>query len=121
MVARLETVDVRPHLEDHPASGSGHTVWVLLVAVLAVALVLGLLFAIPRVRRLAAGKLRPRISAVWRDAKGVLSTPRKLVQLVGGAIITQLAVALALGASLREWKIGCQFVEKVEWILAQTK
>jgi uncharacterized membrane protein YbhN (UPF0104 family) len=89
------------HLEDHPASGSGHTVWVLLVAVLAVALVLGLLFAIPRVRRLATAKVRPRIAAVWHDAKGVLSTPRKLVQLFGGAIITQLAVALALAASLR--------------------
>jgi uncharacterized membrane protein YbhN (UPF0104 family) len=89
------------HLEDHPVSGSGHTVWVLLVAVLAVALVLGLLFAIPRVRRLATAKVRPRIAAVWRDAKGVLSTPRKLAQLFGGAIITQLAVALALAASLR--------------------
>ncbi|HUY66234.1 MAG TPA: flippase-like domain-containing protein [Acidimicrobiales bacterium] len=89
------------HLEDHPASGSGHTVWVLLAAVLAVALVLGLLFAIPRVRRLASAKVRPRIAAVWQDAKGVLSTPRKLVQLFGGAIITQLTVALALAASLR--------------------
>jgi len=88
-------------LEDHPASGSGHTVWILLVAVVVVALVLGLLFAIPRVRRLATARVGPRIAAVWQEAKGVLSTPRKMVQLFGGAIITQLAVALALAASLR--------------------
>ncbi len=63
------------HLEDHPASGSGHTVWVLLVAVLAVALVLGVLFAIPRVRRLAAGKLRPGSLPSGRTPKGC-SPPR---------------------------------------------
>jgi len=89
------------HLSDHPDSGPGHTVWVLLVAVLVIAVLLGVVVGIPRFRRLAASKIRPRLTAVWLDVRQVLRTPRKLVQLVGGAAASQLLVALALAASLR--------------------
>ena len=89
------------HLSDHPDSGPGHTVWVLLVAVLVIAVLLGVVVGIPRFRRLAASKIRPRLTAVWLDVRQVLRTPRKLVQLVGGAAASQLLVALALADSLR--------------------
>lgn len=89
------------HLDDHPDSGSGHTVWLLLVAVIVIALLLGLAFAVPRLRRLTASKVRPRLSAVWSDARVVFTEPRKVAQLVGGATATQLLVALALAASIR--------------------
>jgi uncharacterized protein (TIRG00374 family) len=74
---------------------------VLLVAVLVIAVLLGVVVGIPRFRRLAASKIRPRLTAVWLDVRQVLRTPRKLVQLVGGAAASQLLVALALAASLR--------------------
>jgi uncharacterized membrane protein YbhN (UPF0104 family) len=87
--------------DDHPDSGGGHTVWVILVAVVVVAVVLGVVLAVPRLRRLASDRLRPRISAVWQDARSVLTTPRKVVQLFGGALGKELLVTLALAASLR--------------------
>jgi uncharacterized membrane protein YbhN (UPF0104 family) len=91
------------NLDDHPQSGGGgaRTVWLLLVAVVAVALALGLVLVIPRLRRLASEKLRPRLTDIWSDAKYVLTTPRKVAQLVGGAAASELLVALALAASLR--------------------
>ncbi len=85
-----------------PESGGGaRTVWLLLGLVVVVAVALGLGLAVPRLRRLAADKLRPKLSSVWRDAREVLSAPRKVALLLGGAAASQLLVALALSVSLR--------------------
>ena len=48
-----------------------------------------------------AGWHRKRLTDIWSDAKYVLTTPRKVAQLVGGAAASKLLVALALAASLR--------------------
>jgi uncharacterized membrane protein YbhN (UPF0104 family) len=89
-------VDVSP-------TGGGNTqlVWTLLALVLGVGVLSGLALAIPRFRRLAAIKLLPRVSRIWHEVRDVVRAPNKLIRLAGGSLGTELAVALALSASLR--------------------
>jgi uncharacterized membrane protein YbhN (UPF0104 family) len=90
------------HLEATPESGgNSKTVWILLAAVVGVGLVVGLVLAVPRLRRAASDKLRPKLTDIWLNVKTVAKSPRKLIQLFGGAAASQVLVALALGASLR--------------------
>ena len=71
-----------------------------MIAVVVVGVALGLVFAVPRWRRLAAAKLRPKASEVWAHLKLLATHPRNLVEIFGGNVAAQLFVALALGASL---------------------
>ena len=82
------------------SSSSSHLVWLIVVAVVVVGVGLGLVFAIPRWRRLAAAKLRPKASEVWSHLKLLAGHPRNLVEIFGGSAAAQIFVALALGASL---------------------
>ena len=61
----------------------------------------GWLLAVPRLRRLAASKLRPKVRDIWGNLRQVASSPRKLVLLVGGSFAQELLVAMALSVSLR--------------------
>ncbi len=95
------------HFDSSPSStggGSGsstsHLVWLIVVAVVVVGVLLGLVFAIPRWRRLAAARLRPKASEVWNHLKVLATHPRNLVEIFGGEIAGQLLVAMALGAAL---------------------
>jgi len=95
------------HFGDAPTStggGSGSStatlVWIIVIAIAALGILLGLLFAIPRWRRLAAAKLRPKASEVWSHLKVLSTHPRNLVEIFGGEIVGQLLVAMALGAAL---------------------
>src|SRR5664280_2199426 len=65
-----------------------------------VGVVLGLVLAVPRWRRLASAKLRPKASEVWSHLKVLSTHPRNLVEIFGGEIGGQLFVAMALGTSL---------------------
>ena len=69
--------------------------------VLAVGLLAGLALAVPRLRRLAADKLRPKVRDIWGNLRLVASSPRKLVFLVGGSFAQELVIAMALSVSLR--------------------
>ncbi len=89
-------LDVGSHL-----SGDSKLVWVILAVVVAVALALGLVLAVPRLRRLAAAKARPKLRDIWGNFKVVASSPRKLVLLIGGSVARELLVAMALSVSLR--------------------
>ena len=90
------------HLEVTPESGGdSKLVWLILAVVVLVGLVAGLALAVPRFRRLAAERLRPRVSAIWDNLKEVARSPRKLVLLVGGSFAQELVVAMALSVSLR--------------------
>jgi uncharacterized membrane protein YbhN (UPF0104 family) len=90
------------HLEATPESGgNAKTVWILLAVVVGVALVIGLVLVVPRLRRAASNKLRPKLTDIWLNVRTVAKSPRKLIQLFGGAAASQVLVALALGASLR--------------------
>ncbi len=90
------------HLEVTPESGGdSKLVWIILAVVVAVGVAIGLLLAVPRLRRLAASKLRPKLRDIWGNLKQVASSPHKLVLLVGGSFAQELLVAMALSVSLR--------------------
>ena len=90
------------HLEATPQSGgNSKLVWIILAVVVVVAVVAGLALAVPRLRRLAAAKLRPKVRDIWGNLKQVANSPRKLVLLVGGSFAQELVVAMALSVSLR--------------------
>ncbi len=86
--------------EENNSSGDSHLVFLIVIAVIVVGVVLGLVFAVPRWRRLAAAKLRPKASEVWDHLKILATHPRNLVEIFGGNVAAQLFVAMALGASL---------------------
>ncbi len=90
------------HLEATPQSGgNSKLVWIILAVVVLVALVAGLALAVPRLRRLAVAKARPRINDIWGNLKQVATSPSKLALLLGGSVAQRLLVAMALSVSLR--------------------
>jgi uncharacterized protein (TIRG00374 family) len=90
------------HLQATPESGGdSKLVWIILAVVVLAGVVVGLALAVPRLRRLAAEKLRPRVRDVWGNLRQVASSPRKLVLLLGGALGRELFIAMALSVSLR--------------------
>ncbi len=90
------------HFEVTPESGGdSKLVWIILAVVVVVALAAGLLLAVPRFRRLAAEKVRPKARDIWGNLRQVASSPRKLVLLVGGSFAQELLVVMALSVSLR--------------------
>jgi uncharacterized protein (TIRG00374 family) len=78
----------------------GKAVWIILAVIVAVIVLIGVVLAVPRLRRLAADKARPKLRQVWADLKLLAAQPVKLVELFSGALSAQIMVALALGASL---------------------
>jgi uncharacterized protein (TIRG00374 family) len=82
------------------SGGDSKLVWILLAVVVVVAVAAGLVLAVPRLRRLAAEKARPKVRDIWGNLKQVASSPRKLVLLVGGSFAMELLVAMALSVSL---------------------
>ena len=90
------------HFEVTPESGGdSKLVWIILAVVVLVAVAAGLLLAVPRLRRMAADKARPKIRDIMGNLKAVASSPLKLVLLVGGSVGSELLVAMALSVSLR--------------------
>ena len=90
------------HLEATPESGGdSKLVWIILAVVVAAGLLIGVALAVPRLRRLAASKLRPKVRDIWGNFRQVAGSPRKLVLLVGGSFAQELVVAMALSVSLR--------------------
>jgi uncharacterized membrane protein YbhN (UPF0104 family) len=90
------------HFEVTPESGGdSKLVWIILAVVVLVALAVGLVLAVPRLRRLAAEKARPKARDIWANLKGIASSPHKLVLLLGGSFAQELFVAMALSVSLR--------------------
>ena len=83
------------------AGGDSKLVWIILALVVLIGLVVGLALAVPRLRRLAAEKMRPKLRDIWANLKVVARSPGKLVQLLGGAFGRDLLVAMALSVSLR--------------------
>ena len=90
------------HIEVTPESGGdSKLVWIILAVVVVVAVAAGLVLAVPRLRRLAADKLRPKVRDIWGNLKQVASSPHKLALLVGGSFGSELLVAMTLSVSLR--------------------
>ncbi len=90
------------HLDAAPESGGdSKLVWIILAVVVLVALVAGVALAVPRLRRLAAAKARPKLRDIWANLKQIASSPRKLILLVSGSFAGELLIAMALSVSLR--------------------
>jgi uncharacterized membrane protein YbhN (UPF0104 family) len=89
-------VDAGSHL-----SGDSRLVWLILAAVVLAALAAGLLLAVPRLRRLAADKARPKLRSILVNFKEIARSPGKLALLGGGAVARELLIAMALSVSLR--------------------
>ena len=90
------------HLKATPQAGlDPKLVWIALAVVVVVAVAAGLALAVPRLRRLASGKVLPRVRQVWGNLKQVAVSPRKLVLLFSGSFARQLLVAMTLSVSLR--------------------
>jgi uncharacterized membrane protein YbhN (UPF0104 family) len=89
------------HFTTSPNGGShAHLVWLIVVVVLGGAVLLGVVLAVPRVRRVAGDKLRPKLSEVHGHLKVLAAHPRNMVEIFGGATMSQLVIALALGTAL---------------------
>ena len=83
------------------SGGDSKLVWIILAVVVAAAVVIGLLLAVPRLRGLAASKLVPRLRDVWGNLARVASSPRKLTLLIAGSFAQEVLIAMALSVSLR--------------------
>lgn len=94
------------HFSEPASTGGGagastaRLVELLIIGVVAVGIVLGIVLAVPRWRRLASAKLRPKASEVWGHLKVLAGHPRNLIEIFGGNAMAQVVVALALGAAL---------------------
>jgi uncharacterized protein (TIRG00374 family) len=82
------------------SSSNSHLVWIIVLVVVVIGVTLGTLFAVPRWRRAASQKVRPKISEVWSHLKILAAHPRNLVEIFGGNLVAQVVIALALGAAL---------------------
>ena len=80
----------------------GHSkILVLILAVVCVSgAVMAAVLAVPRWRQHLTGKLRPKLAVVHDNFAQLAAQPSNIVQLFGGQLAAQLAVALALGAAL---------------------
>jgi glycosyltransferase 2 family protein len=85
-----------------PTSPGGHqtAIWIVVGVVLAAGIAAALITLIPRLRRLASARVRPHLVNIWADLKAIAAKPRKIVYVLAGSVLSQLLVALALGASL---------------------
>jgi uncharacterized protein (TIRG00374 family) len=90
------------HIEFAPQSGGdAKLVWIILAVVVLVAVLAGVALAVPRFRRLAAAKLRPKLTDIWANLRQVANSPGKLLLLLGGSFGAELLVAMTLSVSLR--------------------
>jgi uncharacterized membrane protein YbhN (UPF0104 family) len=72
----------------------------IILAVVVLGIVLIAVFAVPRLRRLAASKVVPKLVEVVDHFKVLVRHPAKLVEIFGGMVIAQLITAICLGTSL---------------------
>lgn len=88
------------HFTTSPRGGNAHLAWLIVIVVIGGAVLLGVVLLVPRLRRLARDRLRPKLSEVLGHLRLLAGHPRNMVEIFGGAALAQLAVALALGAAL---------------------
>lgn len=85
-----------------PANSGGHQkiIWAVVGVVLAAGIAAAPITVIPRLGRLASARVRPHLAHIWADVKAIATEPRKIVYVLAGSVLSQLLVALALGAAL---------------------
>ena len=95
------------------STGGGSDATFLLMAIVAVAVVVGLVTAVPRFRRMAIVKLQPQVTAARDNLHELRSQPGKLVRLFGGAAGAQVLFAMALGFSLKAYGTSLPMTELI--------
>jgi glycosyltransferase 2 family protein len=94
--------------------GGGGTDGRLLVAiVLGVAVAVGIVLAVPRIRRFGREKVWPEVVAGVRNVWGILTTPRQLALVLGGSVAAQLLYSLCLLSCLKAYGGSLSFGEIV--------
>ena len=85
-----------------PESQGRHhqAIWIVVAVVLAAGIATALITAIPRLRRLARARIGSQLRSIWTDLKTIATEPRKIAYVISGSVLSQLVVALALGAAL---------------------
>jgi uncharacterized membrane protein YbhN (UPF0104 family) len=89
------------HWERSGAAGSGpENLQLILYGVVLLALIGGIAFVVPKIRRALISRLAPRLAPAWNNVRLIAQTPSKLALIFGGAAITQLMMAVGLGFAL---------------------
>jgi uncharacterized membrane protein YbhN (UPF0104 family) len=89
------------HLKPAGPAGSGADVLQLvLYAIVAAGLIGGIAFHVPKVRRLAAARVQPRLAPAWGNVRNLVNSPGQLGRLLAGAAVTQLLLATGLWFAL---------------------
>ena len=85
-----------------PGGSDSHqtAIWIVVGVLLAAGIAATLVTLVPRLRRLASARVRPHLVQIWADFKVIATEPRKIIYVLTGSALSQLLVALALGASL---------------------
>jgi uncharacterized membrane protein YbhN (UPF0104 family) len=90
------------HITAAGPSGSGPEILqILLWALTAAGLVGGIVFMVPKLRRIVSSRVKPQFHDAWANVRAVSRQPRRVVLLLTGAAATQLLMAGGLGLSLR--------------------
>ncbi len=87
---------------DISTSGAGAPGWVSALLVIVALAVVAVLVA-PRLRRRAKAIIAHQLKEAWDNISGVLSTPRKALELFGGNLFSQILFAMVLGAALHAY------------------
>jgi uncharacterized membrane protein YbhN (UPF0104 family) len=83
-----------------PAGSGAEVLQLVLYAIVVAGLIGGIAFHVPKVRRLAAARLQPRLAPAWRNVRNLLNDPGQLGRLLAGAALTQLLLATGLWFAL---------------------
>ena len=72
----------------------------VLYAIMAAGLIGGIAFLVPKLRRLAAARVQPRLAPAWGNVRNLVNSPGQLCRLLAGAAVTQLLLATGLWSAL---------------------
>jgi glycosyltransferase 2 family protein len=83
-----------------PEGSGAEVLQLVLYAIVAAGLIGGIAFLVPKVRRLAAARLQPRLAPAWGNVRNLVNNPGQLGRLLTGAALTQLMLATGLWFAL---------------------
>ncbi len=85
----------------------------ILLSVVVVAVIAAVVFAVPKLRRIARDKVWPQVLAAIRNIWHIVSSPRQLFTVLGGAVAAQVLSSLCLLSCLLAYGGRLSFVEIV--------
>ena len=65
---------------------------------MAAGIIAALIGLVPRLRRLASGRIRPHPMSIWDDVKTIAAEPRKIFYILAGPTLAQLLVVITLAS-----------------------